>query len=269
MMNLKDFVPPIIVKMLKRYKRYNSYAEALKICQKDGYQNNDLCEVIAEKTKNYLNELKNKPFILNPTNVFLLAAINQYITVLSTESINILDFGGACGFHYFEIRRFIPEKIKLRWYVVETSQMVLSAKEHKLENSELFFIDSLENINTPIDFLHSSCALQYVPDPYDCLLKLINVNALWVFFNRMMFNEKDREIIILQKSKLSGNGPGPLPKDYKDRTIYYPHTTISFKKFNNIMSEKYNLEWIFEEKTGCFDISAEKIIGRGLLYIKK
>lgn len=274
-MILKDFVPPVLIKLIRRnreterQREYDNYTLALEDCTVEAYQNIELCNTLADKTNIYLKQLNEKPFTLNPTNVFLLSAINQYITTFSADKINILDFGGACGAHYYEIRRFIPDRISLNWHVVETPQMVLSAIDKKLNNSELHFINSLTDINTKIDFIHSSGVLQYVPDPYLYLIKLIQLKANWVFFNRMMFNENDRDFITIQKSNLSSNGPGPLPEGYSDMVLSYPHTTMSFLKFNTEMLKEYNLEWIFEELSGSYKINNERISGKGLLYIRK
>jgi hypothetical protein len=84
----------------------------------------------------------------------------------------------------------------------------------------------------------------------------------------MMFNEGGRTFCTIQRSKLSDNGPGPLPGKYLDRDIYYPHTTIAYNEFHEIMKKDYDLEWVFEENSGAYQINKEKIIGRGLLYTK-
>ena len=85
----------------------------------------------------------------------------------------------------------------------------------------------------------------------------------------MMFNEKDRDIITIQTSKLSDNGPGKMPEGYTDRDIKYPHTTLSFKKFDETMNKQYRMEWIFDEKSGAYNLNNERIIGKGLLYKKR
>lgn len=259
-----------LTKLIKtRHKKYANFTLALQDCSTNAYQNVEFCNMIADKTLLHIKKLNAKPFTLNPTNVFLLAAINQYIAIHSAKKINVLDFGGACGAHYFETKRFIPDRISLNWQVVDTPQMALSAKEKNLNHSELYFFDSLNKVTTKIDFLHSSSTLQYVPDPYQCLQELLQLKANFLFFNRMMFNENDSDFITVQKSHFSGNGPGPLPQGYTDKLIAYPHTTISFKKFNTmLLNSGYHLEWIFEESTGNFPINNEKIIGRGLLYTK-
>lgn len=275
-MVLNEFIPPILIKLVKgkrgfeASKEYENYAMAIKACTADAYQNAELCNMISDKTAIHLKNLKNKPYSLNSTNVFLLSAINQYINTFSKENLKILDFGGACGAHYFETRRFISQDFSLEWFVVETNQMVKAAIDKGLSRDELKFVNSIEDINTEIDFIHSSGALQYVPDPYELLNRLIKVRANWVFFNRMMFNENDRDFVTVQKSFLSLNGPGKLPAGYRDKIISYPHTTMSFRKFNSTMlAHDYELEWLFDESSGSYRIKDEKIVGKGLLYIRK
>lgn len=275
-MIIKDFIPPILSRWVKRAlklednKEYKNYSQAIEVCTSNAYQNVELCNMIADKTFIHAGKLKEKPFILNPTNVFLLSAINQYINSFSKKDLTILDFGGACGAHYFEIKRFLPNDISLKWYVVETAQMVKSAKERGLSNTELNFVSSIEEIKTDTNFIHSSCALHYVPNPYEFTNMLINIKADRIFFNRMMFNENDRDFVTVQKSFLSSNGPGKLPKGYNDKIQSYPHTTLSFQKFNSlIINGGYEIEWIFEELSGSYQIKNERIVGKGLLYALK
>lgn len=272
-MNIKEFIPPVLNRLAKRalkmedYKEYENYSQAVQVCIHDSYQNVELCNMIADKTAIHAVKLKEKPFNLNPTNVFLLSSINQYININSKKDLQILDFGGACGTHYFEIKRFMPEDVTLKWYVMETEQMVKSAKDRGLNNAELDFVSSVDEIKTKTDFIHSSCALHYVPDPYEVTNALINIRANWLLFNRMMFNENDRDFVTVQKSFLSSNGPGKLPKGYSERIISYPHTTISYQKFNSlILKNNYKLDWIFE-LSGSYQIKNEKIVGKGLLYV--
>jgi putative methyltransferase (TIGR04325 family) len=135
--------------------------------------------------------------------------------------------------------------------------------------AELDFVSSIDEIKTKTDFIHSSCALHYVPDPYEVINALINIKANWLLFNRMMFNENDRDFVTVQKSFLSSNGPGKLPKGYSERIISYPHTTISYQKFNSmILKNNYKLDWIFEF-SASYQIKNEKIVGKGLLYVEE
>jgi putative methyltransferase (TIGR04325 family) len=275
-MTIKDFIPPILIRLVKRSiglentKEYENHSQAMKVIASYSYDDFEFCSMIADKTTTYMEKVKEKPFNLHQTNSFLLAAINQYINVYSKKSLTVLDFGGACGSHFFEIKRFFPYNFPLKWYVVETDQMVKSAVNKGLHNDGLNFVSSIEDIKIKIDFIHSSSALQCVSKPYELLNKLININAPWILFNRMMFNESDRDILTILKSFLSTNGPGRLPKGYTDKIVSYPHTTMSFQKFNQTMINKgYELEWIFFDASSGIQLKNEKVIGRGLLYLKK
>jgi hypothetical protein len=96
---------------MEDYKEYDNYSQAVRICIHDSYQNVELCNMIADKTAVHAVKLKEKPFNLNPTNLFLLSSINHYININSKKDLQILDFGGACGTHYFEIKRFMPKDV--------------------------------------------------------------------------------------------------------------------------------------------------------------
>jgi len=277
-MNIRDFFPPVIFKIKSKLfnnnknslkkERYISYKDAQANCINNDYQNTELCNVIADKTLIFRDKLIIESNILNSTNVFLLAAILKESNNYQNKLFTVLDFGGSCGTHYFEIRKYLPELFKLKWIVVETEQMVKSALAKKLDNNELIFIDSLNNL-PHIDFVYSSCAIQYTSNPYLFLEELLKLGANALIFNRMMFNENDNDIITVQKSFLSENGPGPLPKSYTDKLISYPHTTLSFKKFSESVLQTYRLNWMFNETTGSYKIGNESIIGRGLFYSKK
>jgi putative methyltransferase (TIGR04325 family) len=277
-MHVKDFIPPIVLKVSNKIlsktnghpsvtEEYDSYQAAKSKCLEDAYQNIELCNMIADKTVLFKDSFKQQANSLNETNVFLLAAINNVRISDSLKAMTVLDFGGACGAHYFEMRRFLPESFQLKWIVIETPQMVLAAKAKNIETSELTFLDTMNNL-PKIDFVYSSSALQCTSEPYEVLENLLKVGANAILFNRMMFNEKDKDLITIQKSALSDNGPGPMPKQYSDKIISYPHTTLSFNKFNSTLLKMYKLTWIFNEASGSYKIGNDAIIGRGLFYSK-
>jgi putative methyltransferase (TIGR04325 family) len=274
-MTIKDILPPVLIRLAKRFiglestKEYDNYSLAMKVCSLSAYENAELCNMLADKTITYIKEVKEKPFNLHQTAGLFLAAINQYINNNSSRNLIILDFGGACGAHYYDMKRFFPN-FSLQWYVVETDQMVKSAINKGLNTNELFFVNSIEDIKVNIDIIHSSGALQCVADPYEQLKKLINTNASCFFFNRMMLNESSRDILTILNSYLSSNGPGKLPEGYKDKIVSYPHTTMSYQKFNDLMiNNDYELQWIFSDASSGIQLKNEKIFGKGLFYLKK
>ena len=276
-MKLKDFIPPVMIKIIKRReikerqekeardnREYETYANAFDACLYGAYESYELCQMIAAKTIAYRRQLEEKPYRVSATNSFLLSIIHQYLFAFKTDRLNIVDFGGACGTHYFEIRRLIPSQIILNWQVVETPSMVAAARAGGLSSNELQFIESLDLVNDPVDLLHSSGALQYVPDPWEYLTRLLGLKAKWLLFNRMMFSTGIKDIITIQRSNLSANGPGPLPVGYVDKEICYPHTTLSLPKFRDRCTLSYRPIWDFDEVSGSFALGDFNIVGKGL-----
>lgn len=270
-MDLKNFLPPVLTDFIRnnrQVKKYKTYEEAFSQCTLNAYENEELCNMIADKTLAHIESLKQKPFTFNPTTIYLAFALNYFVNRFDKKSITILDFGGACGAHFFEIRNIIPKSILLKWIVVETAQMIRSANSRSLGNDDLIFTSSIENISIPVDFIHSSGTLQYVPEPFDFLKKLIDKKAKMILFNRMMFNRGSEDIITVQRSLLSLNGPGKLPWGYADKPIKYPHTTISITKIEAEMKKgSYECISDFDEKSGILPLGKEEVVGKGLLFL--
>jgi putative methyltransferase (TIGR04325 family) len=265
-MALKDFVPPVFVKLFKtiifekKVKEYKDYHESLQNCKTmNTYENQELCQMIGDKTVSYRALLQERPYTIKSSNSFLALAISRHLSNLP-DKISVLDFGGACGAHYFETRPLFDKKIKFDWNVVETAGMLNSAQSHCLESDELHFFENIEDVNKNIDLIHSSGALQSVPEWALFLKKMKQMNSCQMLFNRMMFNENDRTFVTIQKSLMSDNGHGKMPEKYNDRIMEYPHTTISLKAFLEEVEKDYTLEWIFEESSGSYKINGEKII---------
>lgn len=250
-------------------KLYATYNDALQDCKGKAYEDVELCSMIAAKTSRYSKVLLQKPFQLIPSQTFFVASFYQFLSLTGKKSVTIADLGGACGTHYFELKRFLKPEIELKWLVIETPEMVRAAQRMNLENKDLKFVTSLEQITDTPDILHSSSTLQYVPDPYGTLTSLAKSGIPWLFFNRMMFTEGNDDLITVQSSPMSANGPGPMPEGFTDKTITYPHTNMSFQRFHSNLLEHYTCEWMFDEPSGNIMKGHEKIIGKGLLYCKK
>jgi len=250
----------------RRTKIYNSFDEASKECKTEkGFENSELCEVMGDNTQDYIKNLNKKPWMIKRVNGFPLLAIYDFLIESSTSNINIIDFGGACGVRYFEVRRFSPSNIKFKWWVVDTPEMVKSAKNHGLENEELLFVDNMEIIEQKIDFVYCSGSLQYV-DYRQILPRLMEFNPKYMLFHRMSFNKNNQDLFMILKSRLSGQDPGgvPLREKYKDKDIFYPFRVTALNDFLNIIQTKYTLEWEFENEPP--DPSVEKTTRNGLLF---
>jgi putative methyltransferase (TIGR04325 family) len=286
---LKELIPPFITKLLKRGLRffnpdpdsdwhpqiYSSYLEALSNATQDDYQDSELVEVIFEKTRNYLAAFENLPQQMSPTSSISLSALGVILAENSSREIKVLDFGGACGLHYFQLRKLLSPEFSLKWCVVETPVMVEKAKS--LSSDELYFMDdfneAVKSLNYHIDLLHTSGTLQCVSNTYNSLCQIIQSKPSYILFNRLGLNrggvDAATDVYTIHRSKLSQNGFGDLPNNsIRDRYIKYPFTFISENKFISSFESKYSIVCRFEDNSGIFEVPGFQIVGGAYLLRK-
>jgi putative methyltransferase (TIGR04325 family) len=277
-MKLKDFLPPIAYKINNRlFNRkkvpgvhmpvYSTYSEAITACGDSGYEQEELVEVVFQKTKLFREQFFTQGDIL------LTNALTQSIMGLlfslnarKSQEINVLDFGGACGAHYYTIRTALKKKTRLNWHVVETSAMARKAKI--LETDELRFFDDITTarlaFEADVDYFHSSGTIQYLPNPETILQEIFASQAQYVMLNRLALSSGKQKIVTIQESMLSANGPGALPVDVADRLCTYPVTYFPKHRLEEIIREKYSIVLKFSESV-THVIENQPIITTGYL----
>lgn len=252
---LKDLVPPHVLNLIRNAmhnrRTFNSYGDALSHCGK-GYEDDDIAPyVIAEKTKIYRDAvLSAKPFLMD---IFAMRTYVGLSFALSGSELNVIDFGGACGIHYFIAKQLFGGRVRMRWFVVETPRMVKEAKT--LENDELRFYDDLDMARKDIgrlDIVFSSGALQYVSNPYDYLEKLTTAGSRCLYMTRIGLTTELREIFSIQESSLHSIGPGPLPNGVTNRKLSYPVTFVRKDLFELIIGRHYSVQVMFDEDRAVY-----------------
>jgi len=198
---------------------YPSYADALRLCG-DGYESDDLARTVLAKTVAALEQDISVMVAQHSTMATLLAVLEA--SAVCPDPVRVLDFGGAFGVAYFLIRqKGIPTA---RWAVVESSSF--TRHRRSLESDSLRFFDRVSDAVAwlgEVDLLYSSSALQYTPNPERSLGELIAMTPRVLGLLRCALSRGDR-IITIQSSRLSENGPGPLPDGFIDREVRYPIT---------------------------------------------
>lgn len=259
---LRAVTPPIVVvfvrKVISRVSKkhgsfssytnhsteFKSYDDALQFCSKNGYENSDLVNVVVTKTQIFKNLIDQNPeFDLNALRV--LAALG-----LSSEKkqLNVIDFGGASGYHYFIASKVFGQSIKLRWNVVETSEMAEQAKIHSVEDLNFFDqIDQAKKHLESVDLVFSSGTLHCCPNPLSSLQEILDVNAEYVFITRTALSRREQAVTRIQKSRLSENGPGPLMENIKDVPVAYPVVFAPIESFERKLSESYDIQFLINE----------------------
>ena len=77
-------------------KTYATYEEAEFACADDGYQHDELIDVIVQKNLNFSNGITNSP-VVDEGSLKILSII---ASMQWEASINVIDFGGGGGMHY-------------------------------------------------------------------------------------------------------------------------------------------------------------------------
>ena len=232
---IKECIPPIVLKFVKNKLRnsasYSSYEDAMKYA--DGYEDEVLTRVVVAKGKRFADEI-------TTTKTLDLMSLRTFVGLASSmdkKKLTVIDFGGAAGTHYYIVKSLFNEVVELDWRVVETPAMVAEAKRQGLETDELHFFDNLDTATEKgdIDLVFASGSVHCTPKPYDSLTALASVDANVLMITRTPVT--DSPCVILQRSTLSANGVGEIPKELgiDDKSLSYPVTMMDRRKVETIL----------------------------------
>lgn len=260
-------VPPIVIIFLKKLQ---ILLHQLKNTNEiDDYANEALTKMVVEKNEIFNTSLnKNKTVDLSSIRSILgvcVAGINN-----NKNELNVLDFGGGGGYHYFISKLVIGQNLKINWAVVETESMARAAK--RLSNSELKFFSSINDASFEkgkIDIFFASSSLQYCSNQKEIIENILKVEPDSIFITRTPFSESEPVHGKKQFSKFSSNGPGPLPKGYKDSFITYPIYIMNVNEFIEKFREKYDLKFQIREEAGAFTVGNNSYDNYGFYFTLK
>ncbi len=259
---IKDLVPPMAIKAIKNFVSaraplFDTYQQALNACCTEGYQASDLVDVVIEKNVILRNEISSSHVLPFDS----LRAMICLGALHSMPRMRVLDFGGGGGTHYSIVRASRRSNQELRWNVVETTGMAEAARK-KLVCKELNFFDDIEEAAADlghVDLVLTSGALQYTPDPLGFLLRLLAVKGDHLFITRTAFNGTDNQVVSIQKSLLSNNGPGSLPPGFKDRQIKYPVIFASRRQAKSLIEESYKIRFSICEDKDAYSVCNQSL----------
>lgn len=178
---------------------YSSWNEVAGLCP--GYSNENILQKTLESTlkvKNGEAVFERDSFIFDEIQYSwgMLASLLK-VGIESENTLNVLDFGGALGSHYFQNKNFLkPIKIK-NWTVVEQKHYVNIGNE-KIADDVLKFAYSVDEVNNA-NVLILSGVLQYLPDPYEWLEKFVSKKVPYIILDRIAFSTEGRDRLTLQK----------------------------------------------------------------------
>ncbi len=217
-----------------------------------GYEDPRLVATMAEKTRRYRDALASaRPPVLDLSTRRTLVGLALGAV---DDDMHVLDFGGACGVHYFIARAFLRGRVRrFRWHIVETPSTV--AAGGSLEDGELRFFDNLDAAVAglgPVDLVFSSGALQGLADPYSALERLTSLGASAVYLSWLGLTTGERELLTVQTSRLSASGPGPLPSGLRDERVKVPVHICRKDRVEAILAKRYAIELAFHEEPNAY-----------------
>lgn len=188
---------------------------------------------------------------LLPSNLLYLTALG-----LKKPDFSVVDFGGATGELGRELQSVFPGS---SFTVVENPTLVALMRD----KSPIRYVSE---IPANCDIFFSSGTLQYVEKPFDYLAAGFSSAAYAVILTRNSFcNEK---IYRSQTSRLFDNGAGPIPANFTDRDITYPHQTIDEREVMKIAEQKdFRLVARVDESSGVHPYRG-MVYGKELVFVR-
>jgi putative methyltransferase (TIGR04325 family) len=237
---------------------FPNFDSALAACGA-GYNAGDIADVIAYKAALPVDQRQFAPE----------QAINSILSIgiaaaeITERPLNVLDFGGGCGFHYF---RVVPTvRIPLRWAIVETPTMAERAAKLSRGRFEVFTdIAAAADALGRVDIVHASSSIQYVPEPLATLRTLAALRPRYFALARFPIWGV-APIVGLQTSPLSANGLGPMPPHVADRQVTYP---VTFTNFDDVMQAlaDYEIAMTLGSPSTIYEIRDQQVQGINVIF---
>ncbi len=138
---INSWIPPIVLQILRptipSSKVYRTYQDSLQNCPKDGYEAEQIVQVVIKKNAVFKESVrKSLNFDLGTLRTLIRVGIAK-----TNNSLRVIDFGGGGGYHCTVAKAALGSDFNLNWNIVETSAMVRDAKSPT--NSELNFLTLL------------------------------------------------------------------------------------------------------------------------------
>jgi len=249
---------------------FSGYTDALRHCSRGGYESASIATVVAAKTESMRADPVRCEASLPPAGragIALTALIGQLLRGRGRR-VRVLDFGGACGAHYFAARMLAPE-VQFEWCVVETEAMIHCARP--FADGCLKFAGSIaaaRELLGEVDLLHSSGTLQCLPEPEAGLAEMLEAEPAVIALTRLSLTDGESYTMV-QKTRLSQNGPGPLPPGFRDGAVAYPLTILNRSLFEEAVRRDYEISARYRDESSDHLTPRGAVRGSSYLCFRK
>ncbi|EKD55812.1 MAG: hypothetical protein ACD_59C00032G0007 [uncultured bacterium] len=243
---IKEFMPPIILKLLKKisgreygfYGDFQTWEDASRFSA--GYDS----DAILDKVKDSLLKVRDGKAACERDSVLfdrieyswpLLAGL-MMAALENNNKLSVLDFGGSLGSTFFQNRKFLNCVSKVNWNIVEQKKIVEYGKKYFANESLDFFfnIDECFRQVPDINVIVLSSVIQYIEKPYELLNNLVERNVKCVIVDRTPLLKTSKDRIVIQK----------IPSEIFGGCL--PAWLLNEDNFVGAFSERYDLLEEFE-----------------------
>lgn len=241
---VKEILPPIAITILRRiltnqhlgFVRYKSWEQAE--LASEGYDSDSVIEKVRKAAKLVFD---GKAVYERDSVVFgkieysypLLASL--LFAAANSESLRVIDFGGALGTTYQQNRRFLSKiKKSCQWRVVEQEKFV-SIGKREFTNETLSFYSTIEEAHKDgVDVVLFGGSICYVPNPYIFMEKAKATRAPYIIFDRTPITYEEEDTFAVQHVP---------PSIYK---ASFPIRNFCYNNIIEYFKDEYELieEWV-------------------------
>lgn len=226
--------------------QFGSFEEAAEEAARSGstYASRTLSQSVVASTLEYRG--RGRDILVGPLSPMVCRRLWALDLCRPATTLDVLDFGGAAGQHYFEAQAYFGDRIALRWRVVETEAMVHAAQVLACDGLS-FFSDLSTAVRefTP-DLVFSSGALQCLQSPVTTLRQLVNVGARHLFFTRLSLHPRGETCYIVESSPSWAHGPVRRRTEHEGIAAY-PLTIVPVRSVEDCLGEAYHIELCLDE----------------------
>ena len=146
-----------------------------------------------------------------------------------TGRLNVVDFGGALGTSYRQNKKFLDLlPCSKKWAIIEQSRFVQMGKQ-EFETNELFFFESLKQIDFDVDVVLMGGSICYIEEPYKVLDRILEMSPKFILITRTPFSNSSEDSLSVQIVP---------PIIY---SASYPIWTFSENRIKQYLSKSYTL----------------------------
>lgn len=261
---IRDWLPPAIRRWGNRllgasivYRGpFNDWATASVTTK--GYDQHDILQRVSRATRMVLDgaatfeqdgvAFQTAPPPSQALNGLLLAA------ALDGGRLSVLDFGGGLASHYLRWRSLLSELPEMHWAVVEQANYVAEGRRLFPSNPTLSFHEDITAVAISPNVVLASSALQYLPEPYLVLQKIIELAPRVIILDRQPCGESDAVMTQLVPPCLG--------------RASYPLWILSRDKVYAQLSPSYQLLCEFETSDHPVQFSGGGAIYQGAIWLR-